>query len=421
MPTAIAIVGLGCLLPQGAGNAALDRVLEGHCAAERWPENPRYIVGRVPDEPGPPGEGEDRAVAFALRVAGRALEDAGLLETRGGPGSRPAGLSSRLSPERCGCVFALSKGGVLRLVELARRARPAAAAPGAPGRRRAAEQGPWILSIDPAAGARAIAGRYALGGPVFAPVTACASGGAALARGRALILGGQADLVICGAADASLHELVLASYDRLGVLAPADGEPRRACRPFAADRRGFYIAEGAAAMVLASAPLAARLGLPLRALLAASAEGAFAHDLITVPSDGQDLARLIHLALQRAGVSAQDVDLVGAHGTATRDGDLNETRALHLALGRRADRVPVMATKPLHGHLLGAACAVESALVVRALETGRLAPTINLERRDPQCDLNYLADGPRSGEVRTAVKLAAGFGGQVSVNVFLRP
>jgi len=385
----VVIIGIGCLLPQGEGEAALDRVLAGHSAARRWAMDPRYVVGQVSDELVPLCGEEDRATAMAVRAAESALADAGLISPRG---------FGRIPPERRACLFSLSKGALDVLG-------------------RAVEQGgDWVLAADPAAAARRMAARWDLAGPTLAVVSACATGGFVLSRARSLLAEGRADVVLCGAADASIRPLILGSYRKLGLLAPTDRKPEEVCRPFSADRAGFYVGEGAAALVLCRRSTVETLGVAAKACLASCAEGAFATDLTTVPTDGRDLARIIAQALGRAGLTPQDVDLAALHGTATRDGDANEAVAMQLVFGSRASQVACLATKWLHGHLLGAASAVETVLAIRALVTRRVPPVSG-----NQCDGNMLGDDRgRPQEVkcgRVAVKLSAGFGGQVSVCV----
>ena len=396
MSSDVAIIGVGCVLPHGEGQAALDRVLDGQCRAEPWSHDARYIVARVPDEWVGESDG-DRATAMALRAAAGAMADAGLA----------GGQLGDIAPERFACMVALSKGALGTVGQ-------------GHGEAGASDDGQWILQCDPAAALRRVAARFGLRGPMLTPVSACASGGHALARARALILDGRADAVLCGAADASINRIVLASYGRLGLLAPATRTAREVCRPFSADREGFYVGEGAAAFVLTSSRVAEHLAAHRRARLVASAAGALAAGPIRVPDDGRDLGHLVSLALDRAGMAAGEVDLVALHGTATRAGDLNEIRALRQALGDHAARVPLMATKPLHGHLLGAASAVESALVVRSLETGIVPAMAWPIAADPRFRAANCPRGRLRAEIRTAVKLSAGFGGQCSVNVFRR-
>jgi len=406
----VAIIGIGCILPHGEGNAAMDRALDGQCAARISQSGGQpYVVGRVPNDLAAGCAGQDRGVTLALRAAEQAMRDAGL--DCAAHAERPAEVSlGGIAPERFACLFALSKGGLDLFGRLF------ALGGTADGR-----SPTWFGDVDPAAALRHIGARYGFRGPMLTPISACASGGHTFTRARSLLLEGRAEAVLCGAADASLVPAVLASYRRLGLLAPVDGAPAGCCRPFAADRAGFYVGEGAAAFVVTSMETAARLGRRPRARLVAGAEGAFAHSLITVPTDGLDLAHLIGLALKRAGLAAEDVDLVGAHGTATREGDLNEARAIRLALGDEAGEVGIMATKPVHGHLLGAACAVESALLIRVVETGRLPPMICLGMTDGPGDLGRIVPTRSDSPVAVAVKLSAGFGGQISVNVFRAP
>lgn len=402
MSAEVAILGMGCVLPHGADDAALDRVLRGVHVSEPWADDPRFAVGRVPDH----ALGEfalscqaDRSIAMALAAAGAALRGAGLTPQR-------AGVLERLERSRIACRFALSKGGLAGLCEMFAAVRRGSPLPGES-----------LASLDPAAAARAIAARFDLRGSVGATVTACASGGHCLAAGRALIFDGRADAVVCGAADASLHAAVLASYDRLGLLAPIDGAGRPRCEPFSGEPHGFYVGEGAAAFVLASRELAGRLGVQPRAWLAGCAEGATASGLVTMPPEGADLAALMQAALDRAGVRPGEVDVIGLHATGTRDGDAGEFSALSKVFGGAALGARLLATKPLHGHLLGAACAAETALLVRSLETGRIPRTINTGAlgRGPGGLGTSAWRMPAGG--RLGVKLAAGFGGQVSAQV----
>lgn len=409
MSSDVAIVGLGCLLPQGESAAGLDSVLAGRSAAAPWPDDPHYVVGAIPEGTVPEVPGEDRAVTLALRAAEQAMGGAG----DGAADEAMRRLIREVPGQRFGCIFTISKGGLDLLDRRLRR--DVGGRPGEPA---------MPMSIDPAAALRRIAQRFDLRGPALTIASACASGGHALARGRSLILEGRADAVLCGAADASLQPLLLASYQRLGLLARCGGDPARVCRPFAADRDGFFVGEGAAAFVLTSLEIAERLGLAVQARLVSTASGATAAGLMTMPTDGAALARVGAAALQRGGIEPGQVDLVSLHGTATVDGDLNEVRALEQIFGpwvawvARAAEVPVMATKPLHGHLLGAACAVESALLVRSMTTGRLPPTFTGLGAAPNGRIEFTASPPRRTAARTSLKLSAGFGGHICALVF---
>lgn len=408
MSTDVAIVGMGCVLPHGEGADALDRVLAGEICAAPWSEDPRYVVAAVPPELVPSHPGEDRAVTLALRAAEHALASP---QGRAGASPLVESLLSHVDPGRIATVFTVSKGG---LDLLRRDILPAV-------RQARSGSGPWIASVDPAAAARAIALRFGLRGPAVATAAACASGGYTMAAARAMILDGRADAVVCGAADASLQPLVLASYARLGLLAPCgdDGRPRGG--PFSRDRCGFYMGEGAACFVLMAPSLAERLALPVPARLCAAATGATAAGLMAMPTDGHALAHVATTSLQRAGLDVSQLDLVAVHGTATRDGDLNEARALDRLGGPWAGGVlPVLATKHLHGHLLGAACAVETAIAIRVLcVTGRhiAMHSVRVDDDGEAASERRFSDGR---PVRRLLKWSAGFGGHVCSLVLAR-
>ncbi|MGB2975882.1 MAG: beta-ketoacyl-[acyl-carrier-protein] synthase family protein, partial [Phycisphaerae bacterium] len=247
-----------------------------------------------------------------------------------------------------------------------------------------------------------------------APVTACASGGHALQWAVRLIERGAADLVLTGAAEASIHPLVLASYRRMGVLADARGDPPTSVRPFSLTRRGFAVGEGAAVLVVESEASARCRGAEVLARVVGSAGGAQATDLTDVEASGASLARLMQEAVRRAGLGASDVDFVHAHGTATPANDLAEAKAIRSAFGRHAGGLSVSSTKGSHGHLLGAAAAVEMVLTVLALRRQEVPATANLTDPDPAIGLDCTPLRARTRVLRYAMKISSGFGGQAS-------
>ncbi|MBN2584443.1 MAG: hypothetical protein JXL80_15385 [Planctomycetes bacterium] len=402
-----AIVAMGCILPQGEGPEALDRVLAGHGVAAAWPDNSRYTVGAVPPGLVPSRPGEDRAATLALCAAEQALGRPHNGGT-GGP-SLAEVLLSLVPPQRCATVFTISKGGL----DLLRRE----VLPGTPSCAIGEE---WFAEIDPASAARAIARRFGLRGPMLATAAACASGGYAMAAGRAMILEGRADVVVCGAADASLQPLVLASYARLGLLPPCDADHRQRGKPFSEDRCGFYVGEGAACFVMVTKSLADQLRLPVMASLCAAATGSAAFSLMAMPTDGEALSHVAATALNRAELDASQLDMIAVHGTATRDGDLNEARALGRLFAPRGCNVPIMVTKDIHGHLLGAACAVETAVAIRAMVTGHYPPSIGDVRVTPGGEIECVRRGGERGAIRRVLKMSAGFGGHLCALVLAR-
>jgi 3-oxoacyl-(acyl-carrier-protein) synthase len=393
----VVITGLGLVLPQGVGVSAADAVFAGRSAVRRLPE-----MEGIPDAVGTPvvgfaapvgAEGDDRSVQFALTAAAEAWSAAGL---------RP----NSMDPTRCASIISLSKGGLPMLARI----REGTVTP----------EAVWSHAV-PDAAARAVARRLNLAGPSLAPVTACASGGHALAWGAALIGRGAADVAVVGAAEASLHPMVLGSYRRMGVLAPPGDDPATSVRPFSATRRGFAIGEGAGMLVLEAEDLALRRGARPLAVVSGWAWGCQAVGLTDMEAGGQTMARLLTDALHRADVRPEDVDYIHAHGTATAMNDLAEARAIRAAFGPAAGGVCVSSTKAAHGHLLGAATAAELVLTVLAMVRGEAPPTANLTDPDPEIGLDCTPLVPRHRAIRRAVKIASGFGGQMLAVVLSRP
>lgn len=400
MPDAVAITGLGLVLPHGVGIESAQAVFEGRSAVRRLPPACGLPdVGGAPLIRFTPPAGTaacDRAVQFAVTAALEAWQRAGL------------GLSDSPAPQRIATVISLSKGGVHAL---ALRAGLAAASPGQAGQ--GGEAAPPLSGATADAAARAVAARLGTAGPVASPVTACASGGHALAWGAAMIRRGVADVALVGAAEASLHPIILGSYRRMGVLAPPGDDPAASVRPFSATRRGFAIGEGAGVLVLESAASARQRNVRPLAWVRGWASGGQATGLAEMEPGGETLARLIGDALRRGGLAPDDVDFVHAHGTATAVNDLAEARAIRAALGPAARRVSVASTKGTHGHLLGAAAAVELVLTVLAMQRGAVPPTANLTDPDPEIGLDCTPLVPRGRDIRCALKIASGFGGHM--------
>jgi 3-oxoacyl-[acyl-carrier-protein] synthase II len=260
-----------------------------------------------------------------------------------------------------------------------------------------------------------------LHGPVSASALACASGTAALLDARRLILAGEADVVIAGGADAGICEAMFAGLARMGPLSERNDEPERASRPFDADRDGFVFGEGAVVLVLESAEHAAARGARSYGSVAGGALTSDAFHISAPERSGVHAARAISLALESAGVAGAELDYICAHGTATRANDAAETRAIRIALGAEADRIPASSPKSMVGHLIGAAGALSVMVCLLAMRDGVLPPTINLETADPECDLDYVPMQARRASVATAAANAFGFGGQNCVVVLRAP
>jgi 3-oxoacyl-(acyl-carrier-protein) synthase len=393
----VVITGLGLVLPSGAGLAAADAVFEGRSAVSLLP-----IIEGIPSATGAAlrsfrplagTESADRSLQFAVSAAEEAWAAARM--QRSSP-----------SPDRIATVVSLSKGALLALADLA----------GQPGR----QSRDWT-QVWPSAAASAIAARLGATGPVLTPVTACASGGHALIWGASLIARGRADAAVVGAAEASLHPLVIGSYRRMGVLAEAGDDPAASVRPFSATRRGFAIGEGAGILVLESEASARRRGVAALARVKGWATGSQACRLAAMEPTGEALSRIMSDALLRAGIAPEAVDYIHTHGTATHDNDVAEARAIRRTLGAAAGQVSVSSTKGSHGHLLGAATAVELVLTVLAIRRGEAPPTANLTDPDPAIGLDCTPLVARRRPIRCALKIASGFGGQMAAIVLTSP
>jgi 3-oxoacyl-[acyl-carrier-protein] synthase II len=260
-----------------------------------------------------------------------------------------------------------------------------------------------------------------LHGPVSASALACASGNAALLEARRLILGGEADVVIAGGSDAGIAPVMFAGLARMGAMSERNDEPQRASRPFDADRDGFVFGEGAVLAVLESAAHARSRGARSYGSLAGGALTADAFHISAPEPSGEHAARAIRLALERTATAPEEVDYICAHGTGTAANDAIETRAIRAALGAAAERVPISSPKSMLGHLIAAAGSLSALVCLLAMRDGVLPPTINLERPDPHCDLDYIPLRARPATVRTALVNAFGFGGQNCVIVLRAP
>lgn len=250
-------------------------------------------------------------------------------------------------------------------------------------------------------------GALRVAGPVLSPVAACATGAHTLALGAQLIEDGYADVVLAGAAELEIPPLVHAGYRTLGALSRTG-----IMRPFDRRRDGFVPGEGAACILLENAEHARRRGAAIHATLAGWSLRADATGATIMDAAGDSIARAIDEAMRRAG--AARLDYINAHGTATVLNDVTETRAIRRACG---SHVPVSATKPLTGHLLGAGGAVEAVLCLRAMRESYLPPTLNLEDPDPACDLDYIPREGRAAPIATALSLSFGFGGHIGALV----
>jgi 3-oxoacyl-[acyl-carrier-protein] synthase II len=249
--------------------------------------------------------------------------------------------------------------------------------------------------------------------------SACASGGDAIGQALNMLRLGHAEVMLAGGAEALIGRVVIGSLGGLGALTHGwNDEPLRASRPFDAKRSGFVLGEGAGILVLETEEYARRRGAPIICELAAAAWAFDATDDAAPDVDGQALS--MRRALRNAGLTIDDVDYINAHGTSTPLNDKTETAAIKQVFGERAYGIAISSTKSMTGHLAAAAGGIEAVISTLTLRDQIIAPTINQEFPDPECDLDYVPNEARKARVNVALSNAFGLGGQDSTLAFKR-
>jgi 3-oxoacyl-[acyl-carrier-protein] synthase II len=248
-------------------------------------------------------------------------------------------------------------------------------------------------------------------GPVTCVVTACSASANAIGDGAELIRRGAADVVIAGGSEAAITTFGIATFAQARALSTRNDEPQRASRPFDADRDGFVMGEGGAALVLEEMEQAKARGATVLAELTGYGMSADAYHITLPRPGGSGAARAMANAVGDAGLSPEDIGYINAHGTSTEANDSTETAAIRIAMGDAADSIPVSSTKSMTGHILGGAGAVEAVACIMALRDQVLPPTINQERPDPDCDLDYVPNVKREASLDHAMSNSFGFGG----------
>jgi 3-oxoacyl-[acyl-carrier-protein] synthase II len=337
----------------------------------------------------------DRAEAVALIAAAQAWADAGLAD---------AGLDK----ERLAVAVGTGIGGAQTLLAQD----DILEASGA--RRVSPHTVPMLMPNGPAAW---IGLEYGAQAGVHCPASACATGAEAIALGLDIIRSGRADVVLAGGTEAVVHPLPIAGFAAMRAMSTRNDDPERASRPFDKGRDGFVLGEGAGVIVLERADHAAARGATVYARLAGSAITSDGFDIVQPDPEGRGSRRAIAAALRDAGLSPKDIVHVNAHATSTPVGDIAEIVALRQAVG---DHPVVSSTKSMHGHLLGAAGALESIATILAIRNGVVPPTINLDDPDPGLDLDVPANKARYMEVPAALNNSFGFGGHNAVLAFTR-
>jgi 3-oxoacyl-[acyl-carrier-protein] synthase II len=412
----VVLTGIGIVSPIGIGRRAFwDGALAGRSGVVRpghpWLEETDIatkIAAPVRDfDPATLGLPRrqaallDRVSWFAMAAALEAVEDAGLgLDD----GDRPR--LREVDPGRA-CVVVSSGIGGLSTLENSH----------ATWRRTRTRVGARRLGLPmviPNAPAAEVAIRLGARGECKSIATACAAGTMAAGDAWRLLRDGEADVVFAGGAEALVGDedaFAMLGFDRLRAMSTRNEDPARASRPFDRERDGFVLGEGAAVLVLEREAHARARGAAAYASIVGYAANCDAVSMVQLDETGATIADLARRALRSADRDVRDVEHVSAHGTSTIPNDRTEARALRRLLGDRADQVPVTALKSMTGHAIAASGAMELAALALALRDGRIAPTINYENPDPDCDVDVVAGGPRAVRPRLALKMSYGFGG----------
>ncbi|GBC88598.1 3-oxoacyl-[acyl-carrier-protein] synthase 2 [bacterium HR13] len=337
-------------------------------------------------------------IKYAVAASEEALKDSGLLD-------------EKFDPYRVGVIIGTGIGGLRDIEEQ---------------QKILLEKGPKRVSpffipygiSNMAAGLVAI--RYGFKGPNYCVVSACATGNHSIGDAMRLIQKGDIDVAIAGGCESAITPLGIAGFASMKALSTRNHEPQKASRPFDLERDGFVMGEGAGILVLEEYEHAKARGARIYAELVGYAATDDAYHITAPCADGEGAYMCMKLALEDAKIKPEEVDYINAHGTSTPLNDKAETLAIKSLFGEYAYKLSISSNKSMIGHLLGAAGAVEAIATVKTVQTGIIPPTINLEKPDPECDLNYTPNRAVQREVNIAISNSFGFGGTNACLVFRR-
>jgi len=406
----VVVTGLGCVSPIGNSvTSSWEALLAGRsgiATITRFDASPfsTHFAGEVKGfnvedyMPGKEARHMDTFIHYGMAAGMQAMQDSGLQVTEE-------------NAERIGVIVGSGIGG-LPMIEQTHT--------------ELTNRGPRRISpfFVPASIINMISGhlsiKYGLKGPNIAIVTACTTGLHCIGEAGRMIEYGDADVIIAGGAESTISPLGLGGFASARALSSRNDDPATASRPWDKDRDGFVLGEGAGVMVLEEYEHAKARGAKIYAELLGFGMSADAHHMTAPLEDGDGARRCMVAAMRNAGVNADQVDYVNAHGTSTPLGDVAETVAIKRALGDHAKNIVVNSTKSMTGHLLGGAGGLEAVFTVLAVHNQKSPPTINIFNQDPACDLDYCANQARDMKIDIAVKNSFGFGGTNGTLIFSR-
>jgi len=407
MERRVVVTGIGCVSPLGIGvDETWKGIVEGRSGITRITKFdasnlPSQIAGEVknfkPQDfmPEKLVSRVDTFIQYAIASARMALEDAKLANVELG--------------ERAGVIIGVGMGGVGQVEHYTRIFDER-------GYKRVTPF--FIPMIIPNMAAGQVAILFGVKGPNLAICTACAAGNHAIGEAYRMIKNGLIDIAICGGTESLITPLTVAGFSVMKALSTRNDEPEKASRPFDAKRDGFVIAEGAGILILEELTHAQKRGAKVYAELIGYGATCDAYHMTAPSPDGEGAEACMKLALEDANIAPNEVDYINAHGTSTPLNDVVETKAIKKVFGEHAYKLMVSSTKSMTGHLLGGAGGLEAVITVKALETGIVPPTINLEEPDPECDLDYVPNQARRANIKVAMSNAFGFGGTNACLVF---
>lgn len=397
----VVITGLGAVTPLGPDVPALWHGLcsgesgIGHITRFDASDLPVQIAGEIKDfdpcQRLPPKlvKRTSRFIQYALWSSLEAVTDAGL----DGCG---------VAKDRVGVVIGSGLGGLEVIVREHEKAL----------RNKGPHVSPLLLPTmlpDMAAGQVSIYFGYL--GPNYCTSSACCSGAHAIGSAFRHIVQGEAEAMLAGGSEAGITHFLISGLTRMNALSRRNDEPKRASRPFDADRDGFVIAEGAGIMVLEALDHAKKRDAKIYAELAGYGYSGDAYHITAPHPEGEGASIAMREALNSSGLPVEAIGYINAHGTSTRVNDIIETRSIRRVFREWADRIPVSATKSMTGHLQAACGAVECIVSTLSVYHQRVHPTLNLDTPDPECDLDYVPEGPRDLKIEAALSNSFGFGG----------
>lgn len=274
---------------------------------------------------------------------------------------------------------------------------------------------PMILSDSPAG---KISIDYGIRGANWSLSSACSTGNNAIGEAAAYISRGSAEVMITGATEGGVIDIAVAAFNNMTAISRRNDDPAKASRPFDVDRDGFVMSEGAAVLILESLEFAEKRGAKILGEVVGYGATSDAYHVTAPDESGEGARRAMLMALKDANLTVNDIDYINAHGTSTPLNDKMETFAIKKAFGEQAYNIPVSSTKSMTGHVMGAAAAVEAVFCLKAIEEGYIPPTINLDRQDPELDLDFVPHVGRAKELNYVMSNSFGFGGHNMVAIF---